>query len=63
MARQVGDRVTVRARFGGQVWTGVILKRKINLLGFRYLVQYRVHDLDYDYHYTTTKWYGSGRLI
>jgi hypothetical protein len=61
--RKVGDRVYIRSRFNGSLFTGDILKIRRTLFGKSYLLQYRVHDLDFDYHYETTKWFNGKRLI
>jgi len=61
-----GDSVRWRTAIEHQIVGGTVLRVKRKLLpfwGVKYLVQYRVHDLDFDYHYNATKWLGEWRLF
>jgi hypothetical protein len=61
--RQVGDWVDVRSLFGGEYWSGQIVKVDYGLFRSRYLIRYKVWDLDFDIHYEKMKWFSERRLI
>lgn len=37
-------------------WSGRVISIKPTIFGNRYLIEYRIHNLDYDYHYTAITW-------